>query len=51
LWGSDDSTVPPADLRRALTALSHTNLPHFWITPSFLLNERHWQIIGESATP
>jgi hypothetical protein len=45
LWGEDDSIVPPADLRHALHALSHTNLPHFWITPSFLLNDMHWEVL------
>lgn len=45
LWGEDDSTVPPADLRHALHALSHTNIPHFWITPSFLLSDRHWEVL------
>ncbi len=45
LWGEDDSTVPPADLRHALNALNHTNIPHFWITPSFLLSDRHWEVL------
>lgn len=45
LWGEDDRTVPPADLRHALHALTHTNTPHFWITPSFLLREEHWEVL------
>jgi len=46
LWAANQRTITPAQLELALASAREGGLNDFWITPSLLMSDAHWQALA-----
>ncbi len=47
LWSDNGGAVSPASFETALQSIRAGGIQNIWITPSVLMNDTHWQVLGD----